>query len=73
MREIAADLKMGPLGTCGSVQTICAEVAVMFSTVAGRRFIGRSLDVVRLIDGLGVHPASVHAETYTSYVVYARS
>ena len=71
--HLAADRKMGPFGSCGSVQVSCTELEVTLSTVAGWRFIGRSLDVVRLMDGLAVQPGSVHAVTYRVYVVYACS
>jgi len=64
---------MGPLGRSGSVQASCTESEVTLSTVAGWRSAARSAEVVRLMGGLGVQPASVHAVTCTVYVVYARS
>jgi len=64
---------MRPFGTSGSDQVSWTDEAVTLSTTAGLRFNGRSVDVVREMEGPRVQPADVHASTYTSYVVYASS
>ena len=64
-------LNMSPFGSTGSVQFSCTDVEVMLWTTAALRFIGKSVDVIKVTVRLAVQPADVHASTCTAYVVCA--